>query len=316
MSDDYLYDGSGTPDPDVERAERLLRPLGRRDDAPVAAPRPPRGRLVVLAALATAAAALLVAAILDSGSPAPTRAPDSVAAAPTVCEAGREGALGVDQWVETTEAGRELLVGDLGRVVLGADSRVQVRHVSADETRLYLARGSLEAHVSAHARPRFFQVDTDAARCVDLGCRYTLDVDADGVATVRVVTGQVAFEDGRREVFVPSGATCRAEKDRGSGTPRFEDARREVASAFDAYDAAATSPVERRREAARAALDSVRDGRDTLPAWHLLSDPDAEIARAAAARLEAVAGACDVPPGASAVDVRAAWKDRLEARSW
>src|SRR4051812_3369086 len=32
MSDDYLWDGSGTPDPDVQRLETLLRPL--RSTAP------------------------------------------------------------------------------------------------------------------------------------------------------------------------------------------------------------------------------------------------------------------------------------------
>jgi len=315
--DDYLYDGSGAPDPDVVRAERLLRPLGRKGDAPVAVvPSRRGGRLLLLGALVAAAAAVLVTVTMRSDAPPPGRVPEFVAKGPSVRESGRDGALGVDQWVETTEAGREILVGDVGRVVLGADSRVQVRHVSDETTRLYLARGSLEARVSADARPRFFQVDTDAARCVDLGCRYTLAVGGDGDATVRVVTGQVAFEDGRREVFVPAGATCVAKKGRGSGTPRFEDARREVASAFDAYDAAADASVGRRRDAARAALDSVRDGRDTLPAWHLLQDADGEIAAAAAARLEAVAGKCGVAAGASPLDVRAAWKEFLAAERW
>jgi hypothetical protein len=309
--DDYLYDGSGAPDPDVARAERLLRPLGRRDDAPVAAPRPSRGRLYAFAALVAAAAAVFVFVATRPDAAPVERRSYVVASDPVLRVSGGDGPLAVDQWIETTEAGRELLVGDLGRVVLGAASRVQVRRVSVDTTRLYLARGSLEAHVSANARPRFFQVDTDAARCVDLGCSYTLDVDGAGDATVRVVTGQVAFEDGRREVFVPAGAVCAAKKGRGPGTPRFEDARREVAEAFDAYDAAATAPLERRRDAARAALESVRGGRDTLPAWHLLEDADAQIVDAAQARLEVVAGKCDAAVGASPDAARRAWRERL-----
>ena len=34
MSDDYLFDGSGTPDPDVERLERLLGRLRTTQPAP------------------------------------------------------------------------------------------------------------------------------------------------------------------------------------------------------------------------------------------------------------------------------------------
>jgi hypothetical protein len=315
--DDYLFDGSGAPDPDVVRAERLLRPLGRKDDAPIAAAPVRRGgRLLLLGALVAAAAAVLVAVSMRPQAPTSGRVERVVAKGPSIRETGRDGALAVDQWVETTEAGREILVGDVGRVVLGAASRVQVRRVSDETTRLYLARGSLEARVSADARPRFFQVDTDAARCVDLGCRYTLEVDHAGDAIVRVITGQVAFEDGRREVFVPAGAVCAAKKGRGPGTPRFEDARRDVAAAFDAYDAAATAPIEARRDAARAALDTVREKRDTLPAWHLLEDVDAEIVLAAAARLEMVAGKCDAPAGASADALRSAWRARLAADCW
>jgi hypothetical protein len=157
-------------------------------------------------------------------------------------------------------------------------------------------------------------VDTDAARCVDLGCRYTLEVADDGVATVRVVTGQVAFETESREVFVPAGANCVARKDRGPGTPRFDDAPDAVAKAFDAFDAADGAAA--RRERAQIALDSVAGGRDTLPAWHLLQDADAEIVRAASARLTTVAGACDVAPGADSAAVRAAWKEHLWAKCW
>jgi hypothetical protein len=315
VSDDkYLFDGTGEPDPEVEKLERALRPLGREDGPVFIHPTLPRARFYAFGALAAVAACILVVVSLQVfPAYAPLRyAPRQpvVAAVPEIKDAAAAATLKVGEWIETKDAAREILVGDVGRVQLAADSRLQVRHVSADETRLYLERGSMEAFVSADARPRFFQVDTDAARCVDLGCRYTLEVADDGDAKVRVVTGQVAFEDGRREVFVPAGAVCTARKGRGSGTPRFEETRVEVASAFDAYDAA---PAERRRELAKAALDAVRDARDTLPAWHLLQDGDAETVRAAEAKLEAVAG--KLGPS-SASDARTAWKEKLAAECW
>lgn len=313
--DDYLFEKKGEPDAEVERLERVLRPLGRRDDAPFVAPTaPPRARLLVWAALAAVAATVIVAVTLRSGTTTPA-SPSVVATGPKIHDVTGNTAVGVGEWIETKDADRQILVGNLGSVTLAAQSRLQVRHVSDAETRLYLARGSLEATVSANARPRFFQVDTDAARCVDLGCRYTLDVAPSGDATVRVVTGQVAFETATREVFVPAGAVAVARKGRGPGTPHFEDTRETLVAAFDAYDAA-PELGDRRRELARAALDAVTDARDTLPAWHLLQDPDAEIVRAAASRLEAVAGRCDVAATATPREVRDAWKERLESRCW
>lgn len=339
--DDYLYDKSGTPDPDVVRLERALRPLGTSDDAVVPAMTTASRRRVPLRVWAAAAAVFVglflasaviwnafvapgfnakyvvvrlgtqgpvdpatvnPSAVAGTGGPGPVR--DSADSTPF-----REGA-----WIETADEHRELTIGGaLGRITLGAQSSLQVRRVGADVTRLFLARGSLEAFVSADAKPRFFQVDTDAARCVDLGCRYTLDVTKDGVATVRVTTGQVAFETETREVYVPAGAVCVARVGRGPGTPRFEDAPDAVRAAFDAYDAApiasAASPKTR---AALAALDTVRDARDTLPAWHLLQDPDPSVVTAAAARLELIAGACTAPESPSPADLRAAWKAHLE----
>lgn len=310
--DDYLFDGSGAPDADVEKLERVLRPLGRDANAPVRARVPRRNRALVLGLLAAAAASLVVAVLLRGD------APPSVATepAPEIRDAARSAPFATGDWVETADADREILVGDLGRVTLAARSRLQVRHVSRETTRLYLASGSLEARVGANARPRFFQVDTDAARCVDLGCRYTLEVDDDGAATVRVVTGQVAFETPGREVFVPAGAVSVARRGRGPGTPRFEDARAALGVAFDAFDEAAWEAPARRRELATAALGEVRDGRDTLPAWHLLQDADAEVVRAAASRLADVAGACDVEANATAAEVREAWREMLRQRFW
>lgn len=334
--DDYLFDKSGEPDADVARIERALRPLGRRDDAPIPAiaPRTRWMRLALATAAAAAAAAVFVAVMM----PKPEVHDSTVARDPIINAVSNSAPVRVDDWIETTNAGRELQVfsvrpdrrnrdaderevdrpvfgiSDLLTVSLRPNSRLQLRHLSDETTRLYLARGSLEARVAANARPRFFQVDTDAARCVDLGCRYTLDVTDDGVATVRVVTGQVAFETETREVFVPAGAVCVARKGRGPGTPRFEDARESVAAAFDAYDVATDAST--RRGCALSALDAVRDGRDTLPAWHLLQDPDVEVVRAAQTKLAVVAGRCEIADGAAAAKVRAAWKDWLEGKCW
>jgi hypothetical protein len=300
--DDYLFDGTGVPDPHVERLERLLRPLGAADVVPAPAPRPPRGRLLAIAALLASAAAVVVVALRVGGPDEdPARAPVA------------DGAVAEGSWIETHDAERLLRLGEVSRVVVQPRSRLQVRRLDGERQHLYLARGAIEATVSADARPRFFQVATDAANCVDLGCRYVLGVADDGTATVRVTSGQVAFETPAREVFIPAGATAVARPGTGPGTPRFEDASAPLREAFERFDAATGAE---RRAAALAALDAVRGPRDTLPAWHLLQEPDEAVVRAAAARIEAVAGACDVPSDGSAADARAAWKAYLFGRCW
>ncbi len=325
MTPDYLYDPTDPPDPEVERLERLLRPLAHGPGpppvaSPTAAPRPPAGRrrawLLLLGGLGAAAAAV-VAGVLAGGSEGPGPVAD---AGPALAWVGG-GRLGERAWVESGAERRELELGDVGRLTLDPHSRLEVRRLSHEETRLYLERGRLEARVSAEARPRFFQVDTPAARCVDLGCRYVLEVDAAGDARVSVLTGQVAFENEGREVYVPAGAVCRARRAGGAGTPRFEDAPVALATALDAYDeaAAAGAPAVRRRERAAEALAATGAGRDTLGAWHLLADPDDLIATWARARLtEVAAGPAPAPSGAGRPDAaeRERWKEHLADAWW
>ena len=299
--DRYLWDRTGLADPEVEALERLLAPLAHRagpapshatgDRAPGAGPGATlaAARARAWAPFAAAAALLLTAGLFAWRG-------DDATSSRVVVTAGTGAPLATGAWVVAEGGERELALGRLGRVTLAAGSRVQVRRVADDETRLYLASGRLEARIAADARPRFFQVDTDAARCVDLGCRYVLEAGEDGASRVRVLLGQVAFEAGRREVFVPAGAECWARRGRGPGTPRFSSAPQALVEALDAFDAA-TADREARRAAARRAA-AVADGReDLLAVWHWLDDDDDAVVRLALDTLLARAG----PPSPSFV---------------
>jgi hypothetical protein len=317
---DYLWDKSGEADPDVQRLENLLAPFAHDPGAarvpaiPRRTPRAPRWIAVVGGAAAAAAVVLFV---LPPREPVPHRPPAAPGPVLEVVGPGRH--LAEESWIESGGEQAELRLGDVGRITLAPQSRLQVRRLGADETRLFLAQGELEATVSADAHPRFFQVDTPAARCVDLGCRYTLTVDDAGDAYVRVVTGQVAFENHGREVYVPAGATCRATRADGAGTPRFERTDSVLVARLDAYDAAARLPPGERRRRAESVLVTAATAYDTLPLWHLLQDPDEEIARRARARLTELAGALEpaVPDERVRPDAaeRARWKERF-ARDW
>jgi hypothetical protein len=89
MSDDYLWDRSGKPDPDVARLEKLLAPLAHEAEwrapplaagvSPPADPRAPRRRLparrawIAGGALALAAAIAIAVGVLQSRSDVPAR---------------------------------------------------------------------------------------------------------------------------------------------------------------------------------------------------------------------------------------------------
>ena len=318
--DDYLWDPRAPVDPEVERLERLLAPLAHVPGRPVPSPLPARRRPALRAwAWLGAVAATLLAVLWVAGRAPDTAVPPAVPG-PELVALDPQQRLAESAWLETGAEERELRLGNVGQITLGAGSRLEVRRLSAEETRLYLERGRLEALVSADAHPRFFQVDTPATRCVDLGCRYTLVVDERGDALVEVETGRVAFENDGRAVLIPRGASCRATRAAGAGTPRFLDAAAPLVEALDGFDAAVGAPAERRRALAAEALSAAGSLRDSLAVWHLLEDRDAEIAALAHLRL---AELTEPPPAAratlgSAPDTaaRAAWREVLEPSWW
>ena len=314
----YLWDRTGAEDPEVAALERLLSPL-KHDGRALEVGRRARGaRPGMHPWLAVAAAVLMALTLTFAVHPAPgaleISAPGTIAL--QVVEKREQLAAGA--WFTATAERREFALGEVARIVLDEGSRVKVDRLHTAQARLYLEHGGLQASVSGSARPRFFQVETPATTCVDLGCHYTLKVDGHGDTVVRVETGRVAFENHGREVYVPAHATCRASRAHGPGTPRFEDAPAALVAALDAFDAGGSGPAARRRVLADGVLAEVHAPRDCLAAWHLLQDDDPVIVGAAQRRLESVAGK---PEGASAAGERPGpeelrqWK-RLLARLW
>ncbi len=268
MNDDYLWDKSGEPDPDVERLESLL---GRfRFDAE-AAPRAPavvrvaprRPRLAWVSAMA----ASLAIAILAARAPMATPSIAMVAHGPVlVGQDSVEGKalLPAGAWLETSDARARLtLAADIGTVDVNPRSRIKLVEATDRRQRLELARGSIRASVDAP--PRLFIVDTPSARAVDLGCAYTLHVEPDGSGSLSVDTGWVALETGGRDAYVPAGAVCEMRPGVGPGTPRFRDAPAELHEALDRLDFGGAA------EGDLAIVLATARERDTLTLWHLLA---------------------------------------------
>jgi hypothetical protein len=173
------------------------------------------------------------------------------------------GAVRVGQWIETDDSSRALLaVGDIGEVEVKPGTRLRLVRARATDHRLALQYGSIYARVDAP--PRLFFVETPAGTAVDLGCAYTLDVDALGNGVLRVTAGYVEFNWSGRRSIVPLGAIAETRIGQGPGTPYVWDASDLLRRALEQFDFAAGGDA-----AARTALAAAR-AEDALSLWHLL----------------------------------------------
>ncbi len=233
MDDDrYLWDGSGAPDPEVARLEKLLRPyrLERRR-------RPWRFVLVaaVLILLGTGPA-------LWSLRSTPTSRWDVVfERVGDPADRGHVVELRDGNWIETLPDVRaRVRVADIGEVLVEGESRLRLGVSRPEEHRLELARGTIEATILAP--PRLFFVETPATTAIDLGCAYRLEVDEAGNGRLDVTSGFVELtrpgvtsdRPGPFDVvYVPRGASCPIDADAGPGIPYFRGAPPDFVAALD-----------------------------------------------------------------------------------
>jgi hypothetical protein len=259
MSDEYLWDGSGEPDAELERLEQLL---GRfRQSAtgtvaaadfefPAAATSPLRtGSRWVGWWRAAAVFVLLLGGILLMRA-VTGRAEWTIAGlegSPQIDgrAAERNRTWKIGQWLETDAASRvKLRVDGLGEIEVGPNARLELLHASATQQQIRLVRGTIRAAVTAP--PYVFLVRTPGAYAMDMGCAYTLQVSDAGVSILRVTVGWVDLQHGFRQSLVPAGAAAESRPGIGPGAPYFEDSSERFREAleivnFDVEDSQAQS---------------------------------------------------------------------------
>jgi hypothetical protein len=289
MKDDYLWDGSGEPDPEVQKLETALGRYRHNQPAPafdqLAEIRPVKQRwnffnLRWEYQLGAVAASLLLAvtvflfmrqkSIRDLG---PTWDVARLEGAPRVGwhsldEKSGPGKLGIGQTLVTDGSSRaSITLDETGRVEVDPGSRLRLVTNGPGRKRLSLERGTI--HAVIWAPPGEFVVDTPSAVAVDLGCVYTLHVDDSGTGLLHTTMGWVGFKLNGRESFIPAGAICQTRPKVGPGTPYFEDASASFRDALSKFDFSATTPSERGALLRILLADSRKD--DALTLWHLLS---------------------------------------------
>jgi len=288
MSDDYLWDRSGKPEPDVEHLEQLLGRFRHRRPAPGFAEVVPessgaRRRRVLRLFLpwprlifATAAVAAVAAGVWYAARPGHGRAQPEKGWAVTNLEGAprigkqaiaQSGRIAVGESLVTDQSSRaRIQVSNIGEVVIEPNSRVRLLETGANKEGLALDRGGLHARINA--LPWQFYVDTPSATAVDLGCEYSLTVDDAGAGLLRVTFGWVQFYAGDRQALIPAGAAARMRPRLGPGTPYFEDVSPEFRSALDELDFGRGGP-EARAAALNLVLSQARK-KDVLSLFPLL----------------------------------------------
>ena len=286
--DDYLWDGSGPPDPEIQHLECALGRFRHNRPAPTFAQiELPARRLRWWSEIAASAwtprfaAVLLVVCAIGSGlwlarSPhAPATARDGWDVQVTSASqhygnsdaAGRSTRLELGESLETDALSKaSVAIAEIGRLEVEPMTRLRLLQSSAGRKRIALDRGTI--HATIWAPPGQFVVDTASAIAVDLGCMYTLHVDDSGEGILRTTLGWVGFHRNGRESFIPAGAACPTHVQSGPGTPYFEDAPDAFRAALAQLDS-----VELDRSARKSALDIVLHearARDAFTLWHLL----------------------------------------------
>ncbi|HLH01618.1 MAG TPA: FecR domain-containing protein [Bryobacteraceae bacterium] len=251
MNDDYLWDRSGTPDPEIAHLEQALAPLrwSRTNKR--------CGHLLAIAALI-----LLAAGVSFLWSRKMVATPWQLVAN------DRPQHIRTGQWIETPPHRAAVVRSDaIGTLEIEPGSRLQLLDSGKDKQRFSLARGTI--HALIWAPPATFVVDTPAAKTVDLGCEYTLHVDNDGTGLITVEMGWVAFAWQSVESFIPAGASCTTRPGHGPGTPFFNDASPAFKTALAQFD------NDHSAESLQSLLAAARS-RDAMSLWHLLQRTSGE----------------------------------------
>lgn len=128
-----------------------------------------------------------------------------------------------------------LKIARIGELQLGAGSRLRLEQTAAGQHRVRLRQGRLWARV--WAPPGSFGVRLPQAEALDMGCEFTVDIDASGAGKLIVHSGWVLVGNHQSEVLVPQGAMVRLRADGRAGTPHDRNASAGFVAALAELDA-------------------------------------------------------------------------------
>jgi len=231
MNEQYLWDRTGEPDPEIVQLEQTLATLRMAEREPnFLAQLAQTQKVVVVAkkrwrgwALSTGLATSVVAIVLwmlfsphlQPGIWEARKATGSPELAGKVFTGGR---IEPGAWLATNSNSSLRLRTTIGELDVQPGTELGLVESRAQRQRFVMHYGTIHARISA--LPGVFVVDTPAARAIDLGCEYTLKVDRDGTGELAVSAGWVQLQHSWRQSLVPAGTKAKIAAD-GTLTPAF-----------------------------------------------------------------------------------------------
>lgn len=254
--DEHLWDPSAPQDPEVARLAALLSPLAHDRPLDELRLRRPRRRApwLIGVAVALAAAATLVIVLRMSGGKATEVACGGTTGFAFTAQGGtvacggapsERGMLPVGGVLDTGTNKAELTIADIGTAQLFEGTRVRLDRTEAGERhQLHLERGKMHAVVTAP--PRLFAVTTPGTSVIDLGCEYTIEIDAKGQGSIAVQSGKVELESGPEALIVaPAGTTTRLLAGRRPSVPIADGASKLVVAAVADFERGDLTAIDR-----------------------------------------------------------------------
>lgn len=232
--DDWLWDGRGKPDADTAQLRATLAPLAWQPRAHAR----PRRRWAAPARLALAACIAGAVAIggwwhhrlqWPAGDAWTVVSAEGAVTGITRGEAHAAWPVGRD--ITTGADGRvRIRVARIGDLEVAPGSRLRLDETRSGRHRIALRQGEVRARV--WAPPHHFGMSLARSELWDLGCEFTVRVDARGDGDVVVHSGWVQFDDGTAETLVPQGTRVRLSNGAPTGVARDLGATPEFLSAL------------------------------------------------------------------------------------
>jgi FecR protein len=256
VSDDYLWDRGGPPDPEIARLESLLGRYRYEE---------PRQRRQFRVPITIAAAIVVLVALGAFAMRFRWRAGEAwpiahVTGTPTIngSPITQDSRFGIGDEIRTDARSSAVVeIARVGELSIAPSSTVTLMQTRGGRHRVRLDRGHVSARV--WAPPFTFSVHTPAGLASDIGCAFDLRYDG-GSGEVRVTSGWVDFDGEDRSSLIPAGAVAEL-RGRNPGSPYYADAAPAFRAALRAYDYG-TGPV--------SAVIATARPRDAMTLIHLL----------------------------------------------
>lgn len=263
--DDYLWDGSGSPDPEVARLEKLLAPLAHDRPLNELKLRRSRKRGPWITGAVVAAAAAVGLVVWFHGRTSPASEPigeQAVSCSNHVVEeqpgmafithggqvacgdgVSERGVLPIGGTLDTGANRASLTIGTIGTAELFEGTRVRLDRSEPSRHQLHLERGRMHARVIAP--PRIFAITTPSTSVIDLGCEYTIEIDDAGRGSIVVQSGKVELDGTAGVVVAPAGTTTRLLAGRQPSLPIADGASGELRAAVGDFERGTAGALER-----------------------------------------------------------------------